>query len=227
VVSVTAPNYVPFEPTTDVQLATRVQLRALLAGLSAGAGEILFARFAGRLPARADVENALFYNLDGRGVFAVMAGGVSFELDPQPPKSGVAYEYATGPKEFAFRHWQPGRVLANLDATLGSGPLKLARVWWGFRSAPRSIHAAGAPCAASEAFSIALDVQGPVRGLTVGRLKTILDGAICALQSETDVARATAVAPLIASNVGAPADAVLDALLDSRPSARLPSRLRS
>jgi hypothetical protein len=82
VVTVDAPSYVPFEPTSEQQRELRAELRAKLAGIKSGPGQILYANLAGKLPAGADVENALFYNLDARGVFASMGKGVCFELDP-------------------------------------------------------------------------------------------------------------------------------------------------
>src|ERR1035438_2467074 len=87
-----APAYVPFEPRTDAQRALRAELRTKLKALKVGPGEILWAALAGPLPNGADVENALFYNLDGDRAFArSMDNGVSFELDPSPLQTGIRY----------------------------------------------------------------------------------------------------------------------------------------
>lgn len=67
---VEAPAYVPYEPKTPELDALKAELQRQLKELAVGPGEILWAAFAGQLPSRADVENALFYNLDGNGAFA-------------------------------------------------------------------------------------------------------------------------------------------------------------
>ncbi len=225
VISITAPGYVPFEPRTDAQRATQLELRQALAGLRAEPGETLRASFSGVLPTGADVENALFYNLDAGGVFAAMAAGASFEIDPTPPETGVRYEYETGPAAAGFRHWRADHGLATFGVRLGDARPSLAAIWWALRPTPGTVQAEGPPRAHADVFTMTVSVHGPAPGLTPGLLKTILDGTICGLQSEADAARATAVAPLIATGLGASPQAILYALVDGTGSA-LGSRTR-
>lgn len=188
--------------------------------MRAGAGEVLYASFAGPLPAGADVENALFYNLDQAGVFSgLMADGVAFERNPTPPERGVRYVYETVAAEADFRHWGCQRDLAALETHLSAERLTLAGIWWSMRSQPESVRPLGPPRGSDEPFTMTLDVEGPVPGLSPGLLKTILDGTICALQSQDDRVVAQDLGPLIASALGVAPDAVVDALLDRSGSA--------
>jgi hypothetical protein len=214
-----APAYVPFEPRTEAQRALRADLRRKLKGLKVGPGEILWAALAGRLPNGADVENALFYNLDGGGAFArSMDNGVSFELDPSPLQTGIRYTYEIAPSDGEFRCWRAGRGLASLVAEVDMPPT-LASIWWALRSVPGSIRPAGDSRHPDEPFAVMLDVEGPERRLTPVLVKTILDGVVCGLQSQTDTATAAALAPRIAGGLDAPAAAVADALIRAGSSA--------
>ena len=214
-----APAYVPFQPRTDAQRALRAELRRNLKSLKVGPGEILWASFAGPLPPGADVENALFYNLDGGRAFAdSMDNGVSFELDPSPLQTGVRYRYEIAPADGEFRSWRAGRGLAALVAELHMPPT-LASVWWALRSGPGSIRPAGDSRQPDEPFAVMLDVEGPERRLTPVLVKTILDGVVCGLQSQTDTASAAALAPRVAGPLDAPVAAVADALTRAGPSA--------
>jgi hypothetical protein len=214
-----APGYVPFEPRTDEHRELRAELRRRLGALQAGAGEILWATFAGRLPHGADVENALFYNLsDARAFARSMANGVGFEFDPTPPQTGVRYTYEIAPSGEGFRCWRLARELTTLDAELRTSPT-LASIWWALRANPASIRPAAQPRRAHESFTVMLDVEGPATRLTPTLIKTILDGIICALQSQTDSTSAAALAPIIARGLNAPAEAVAQALTRADQSA--------
>jgi len=218
------PSYVPFQPRTPELLALRTQLRAAISGLSPGPDEILYASLSGALPPGADVENALFYNLDAAGVFSAMSNGVSFEIDPDPRPFGVLYRYETAPPEPEFRRWQAGRLLADLSASLHARTPKLADVWWALRSASNGIEPRGRPQRGNEPFMVRLRLSGPAKGLTVGVLKPILDGTICALQSEPDSVNASLVATRLADSLEVSTSDVLGALLDETPSALGPRR---
>lgn len=213
-----APTYVPYEPMSSVQRAARAELRRRLLTLQAGPGDILHASFAGTLPRHADVENALFYNLDAKDVFSSMLAGVSFEITARP-SDGVVYEYETGPAQKEFRHWHTERDLAVLNTDLGDAPPTLASIWWSLRTTTGSIRASPPPRGRDAPFALTLDVAGPAAGLRPGLLKTVLDGTICGLQSQTDDVGAETVAPLIAATVGATTEDVRAALLDADGSA--------
>ena len=218
-VSVTAPAYVPFQPRTPEKRALRSHLRKRIMGLRADPGEVLYASFAGALPRRADVENALFYNLDGARVFDAMRHGVSFEVDPTPLPAGVRYEYRVEAAPSVLRHWRPARRVATVDALLGGTTPSLSAIWWALRSTAGAIRTSGEPRGRHEPFMVTLEVAGPGRGLRPGLLKTVLDGTICALQSEADASLAAAMAPLIAARLEAREESVRSALTDHAPSA--------
>jgi hypothetical protein len=57
-----------------------------------------------------------------------------------------------------------------------------------------------------------LDIEGPTLRLNPVMIKTVLDGVICGLQSQTDRASAAMLAPLIARGLNVSAGAVADAL---------------
>ena len=214
---VEAPAYVPYEPHTEELHELRAELQGRLKELKVGADEILWAAFSGQLPKGADVENALFYNLDGKGAFArCMDNGVCFELDPSPT-DGVRYSYSVGPKEDALRHWRAERQLAHVAAE-DTQP-KLASIWWALRSVPGAIRPAGEVRLAHEPFCLMLDVEGPTKRLTAVLVKGIVDGVVCGLQSQTDHAGAASAAPRIAETLGAPASGIEEALIAPGPSA--------
>lgn len=213
-VSLEARTYVPYEPTTDEQRATRNELRAMLRRLTAAPGEILCATLAGSLPAKADLENALFYNLDARGVFSAMQRGVMFEFDPMPMLDGVRYTYQLAPDAQEFRHWQAVRTLGSLLIELEGARLTLSSIWWALKSTRGAIEARGRPREDHERFLMTLTVSGPAPGLNALLLKTLLDGTICGLQSQEDSQQLTAVAACIAGSLGVPATAVQKALLE-------------
>lgn len=218
VVAVDASGYVPFEPRTSRERALREELGQRLSALSADRGEILHATFAGRLPNGVDIENVLLYNIAGKGAFAkVMDDGVAFELDPSGIEEGVHYRYAVAPPKPEFGCWQVIRELATLAADLDAQPA-LASIWWALRSTAGSIRQTGATRDGQEHFAMRLEVQGPARRLTPGLVKTILDGVVCSLQSQTDADRAALMAPLIAGTLDAPTSAVEEALTDPGPS---------
>jgi hypothetical protein len=81
-VEASSQTYVPFEPKTPAARELRHQLRQQLRRLAAGRGEVLHAVFRGDLPARADVEDLLRYNVDMEGSCFVAASGhgLRFEL---------------------------------------------------------------------------------------------------------------------------------------------------
>jgi hypothetical protein len=215
---VEAPAYVPYEPKTQELHDLRAELQRQLKELSVGADEILWAAFAGRLPNGADVENALFYNLDGNGAFArSMNNGVCFERDPAPLEEGVRYSYSVGPQEDGLRYWELERQLAHVAAELTRPTL--APIWWALRSEAGAIRLAGEPRLPSEPFSLMLDVAGPAKRLTAVLVKGIVDGVVSGLQSQTDLGGAASASPRIAEALGVPAVAVQEALTDSRTSA--------
>ncbi len=162
-ITVTAASYVPFEPRNDAQRTLRAELRQRLASLRASPGHVLFGSLAGPLPVGADVENALFYNLDASGVFSAMRNGAWFERDPTGPPAGVRYEYDVARAEQEFRHWQQERHLATVAASLNAQPPTLASIWWALRSTPDAIAVAAPSRAPGELFVIQLRVQGPVQ----------------------------------------------------------------
>lgn len=206
---VEAPVYVPYEPGTRELLDLRAELQRQLAEMSVGDGEILWAAFAGRLPDGADVENVLFYNLDGKGAFArSMNNGACFELDPRP-WDGVRYSYWVGPPGDGLRHWQASRQLARVVAK--DAKPRLAPIWWALRSVPGAIEQPSEPRLDHEPFFLMLDVEGPAKRLTAVLVKSIVDGIVSGLQSQTDLAGAASAAPRVGESLGVPGAAIQEA----------------
>jgi len=217
VIAIAAPAYVPYEPRTQQQRELRADLQRKLRDLKVGSGQILWGTFAGPLPAGADVENALFYNL-GSGAFArSMDNGAAFELEPNPLVAGVRYTYRAGLKDEEFTYWRPTRKLASI--AVSGMPATLASIWWALRSVPGSIQTYGEVREVEEPFAATLNVEGPVRSLTPSLVKAIVDGIVCGLQSQSDQVGASSVAPLIATPLSVRPDAVVAALTNAGPSA--------
>jgi hypothetical protein len=121
-VEASSQTYVPFEPKTPAARELRHQLRQQLRRLAAGRGEVLHAVFRGDLPARADVEDLLRYNVDiegsllrgrerARSAFRVGYARVArVAFGRERPH---AYQYRTAPESHGLRHWRDVRTLAR------------------------------------------------------------------------------------------------------------------
>jgi hypothetical protein len=220
VIVVEAPAYIPFEPRTDAARALRVELRERLTTLDIGQDQVLAARFFGPLPKGADVENALLYNIDtgGRVFSRSTATGLRFEHDPTSlPGGGVRYEYRAESAGAGFQVWAPNRLLAHVDCSLDTAP-SLAGIWWALREGGIA-RFDDALREAAEPFAVILSVSGPVAFARPSLVKTVIDGVVCALQSQTDHHDADFTAPLIAAKLGVDGIQVREHLLDPHPSA--------
>ncbi len=217
-ICIDADAYVPFEPKTDQQRALRARLQDGLKALRPGQGEILHATFAGRLPGGADVENALFYNLAGRGAFdQALANGVAFELLRGRPPAACGT-----PTTLPYPMCGPdaagsGRQSRVVRRRSGSGRANARGDSWALRSRSGAISVSGRR-RHGEPFAMDLTLHAPVRSLRPGLIKCLLDGTICALQSQTDPPAPMAV-ERIASALAVPRHAAEAALLDPAPSA--------
>jgi hypothetical protein len=109
-----ADRYIPLGQVTPAMRQARAALRSAVRSLSAGAGEILDASYAGRKPANMDVENLVLYNIDAT------AGGC-FAPDT---RHGVRFELAAGPR----RDPPSGRARARIHV-LGHGYDAAAPRW--------------------------------------------------------------------------------------------------
>jgi hypothetical protein len=116
-----------------------------------------------------------------------------------------------------FQSWATARKLATIDTRLAA-PLTLASIWWALRSSDEAIRPLGVPRQPSEAFALTLNIEAPIERLRPSLIKTILDGVVSAMQSQTDQATASALAPRIAEAIPATAEAAFTALIDSAPS---------
>ncbi len=212
-VEIESDAYVPFEPRTEAARDLRARLRAELRALRADPGEILHAAFAGRLPQGADVENALFYNLNAAGVFDhATTNGIVFELDPTPPRSGVRYSYALTTSDEP-ELWEPACHLASFhDELPGPTPPTLADVWWALRTG--GITGTGAARRSpAEPFSIAIQLFAPVSHLGPVLIKRLLDGIITGLQYQTGPPPQAGSVAVLAAALGESEPIVMSALV--------------
>jgi hypothetical protein len=106
--------------------------------------------------------------------------------------------------------------LAGVDAGLEATPT-LATIWWALRERG-TIQGDASRRLPGEQFAVSLRLSGPTNGARPALVKILIDGVVCALQSQTDDEDVDAVAPLIASSLGAPVERVRRHLLDDRPS---------
>ncbi len=220
-VTARAGDYVPFERLSTAQQQLRDGLRMHIRQLQAMPGEILHATFAGRKPARADVENLLLYNIDsGGGSFAAAARfGLRFELAPRPPEveGSYGYRYELASRDDDLQHWRAVRELASWDwVDLGvfAGVKKLEQVWLALSCAAVRI---GSPVRNPDTpFSLRVRIRPP-RGKApalAALLKGVFDGVICSLQSHGDPASAGDLAERVAANLPATGRQVKALLLE-------------
>ena len=116
-------DYVPFEVQTQEQEDLRDMLREQLRALEPEPGNLLYARLSGPLRGGVDIENALFYNLDAKGVFRSMENGVVFERDPASHAGSFHYQYTMSPdvRSESLRRL-PERLLNSLKPNLLNRP---------------------------------------------------------------------------------------------------------
>lgn len=210
-----ADRYIPFDRLTPAMRAARAALRSAVRSLSAGAGEILDASYAGHKPANMDVENLVLYNIDATagGCFAPSTRhGVRFELAAGPrrdPPSGRAracsYRYRLVSPASDLNCWQFTRLLARFtDARLGAFPAsrRLEQAWLAIHRA--DAQTAGAGAGAGMRFAVFLTLTCP-RGATPASpelLKALIDGTVAAFQGSDSAGQAAKAAARIAAATG-------------------------
>jgi hypothetical protein len=224
-----ADRYIPFDRLAPPMREARAALRSAVRTLSAGAGEILDASYAGRKPANMDLENLVLYNIDATagGCFAPAARhGVRFELAAGPrrdPPSGRAracsYRYRLIPPASELSCWRLTRLLARFtDARLGAFPAsrRLEQAWLAIHRADAQTAEAGA--GARVPFAVFLTLAGP-RGATGPAspelVKALIDGTVAAFQGSAQPGRTAKPAARIAAATGEQPGVITQLLSDS------------
>lgn len=203
-------DYVPFEPRTDAQRARKREVRAVLDQLVVPADHLLHASYHRAVPHGADVENVLLYNIGGLGLQRAMAGGVRFEAGPDDPSTD-AFSYQAAPLSGGFDHWDDvGTVAAFRDIPLDG--VSLSDVWWALSQAQVD---RAHDLAQGAAFGLRLHLSGPAGRLTIETVKSIGDGVVCALQSQTGTKDLAECARRIAARQSLREEDVQAALVDS------------
>ena len=209
------PSYIAFDPKSNVDIEARSRLRTGVRRLRAEAGELLYARFDGRMPANADVENVLLYNVDsGGGCFAAaMSHGVCFERHPDIASPRPArYSYRLQPASDDFSWWIPLRPLAMLPhVDLGGSTPSISPIWWSGRT---GFEIADGVDVADAPLVVHLSVSGPVDALRPGQLKVLIDGLVSALHYHSDRVTLPTVAERVAAGLGLEPSEVAAALTD-------------
>lgn len=172
---------VRFEACGDA-LELRAALRSGLEGLRYGPREGLSCVLYGALPARADVENLLLYNIDSSGGRSAGAAQISFEQVPSRGDWPYTYAYRVSPPTTGFAHYAEHRVIARVGPAVvadGSSDRLLDRVWLAVNAqdAVRALAEPRGPLALR--LRVALP-RRPNRGIA-GMIKGIFDGVVAAL----------------------------------------------
>jgi hypothetical protein len=232
-VSAWANRYVPFEPKHDDQRRLRSELRTRIAGLEAAADQLLHATFMGSLPRGADVENALFYNLDmdGRCFRQSSKRGLRFEHDPSSPADladgrsfACGYRYALQLRRTdRLAHWSRSSQLASFDgvhiADLGRPGGLADRVWLGLRRVRSESAAERESPDAPFAVELVIHPAQGERPEPARLLKGLLDGTVVALQAHTDQTTLPEVSARLAQRVGIDPEEASELLGDPRGAA--------
>lgn len=217
----------PFDNLSPSQRALRTCLPERLAQLTAEGGEILHATYSGPKDPRADIENTLLYNVDqgGRSLRAAAGHGVRFELDegavleaPSGRPWRCSYRYRVAPREAGFSAWRPTRELAAFEAVdLGRFPSehRLAQVWLALRRASGRV--ASEPIRPETRFGVRLRLQTAASQSAAPELvKSLVDGALAALQAHADRGTVEDVSARLATQLGASPEELARELLDDR-----------
>jgi hypothetical protein len=196
--------------------------------LTAAAGQILDASYAGFKPVNMDAENLLLYNIDATAGGCFRPGarhGVRFELAAGPrrdPPSGryfaCSYQYRLISPDSDLSHWRPVRRLASFTgADLGRFPSdkRLGQVWLAIHHA--EAETAAQPAAPAAPFAVFITLGYP-RARSVGadpeRVKALIDGTVAAFQAHGDQASVAGIAARVAISTGQPEGLIAQALLD-------------
>jgi hypothetical protein len=223
-------RYIPYDRLTPAQRAARDALRLQVRSLTATAGEILHASYAGAKPVNMDAENLLLYNIDSTAGGCFRPGarhGVRFEMAADPrrdPPSGrhfaCSYQYRLISSDSKLSHWRRVRRLARFTgADLDRFPSvkRLEQVWLAIHHA--TAETASQPAVPATPFAVFLTLSYP-HAKTVGAdpelVKALIDGTVAAFQAHGDHAAITEIAARMALVTGQPAGLIAQALLDDK-----------
>jgi hypothetical protein len=173
----------------------RDALRAGLALLQPGPGEILHAVYSSPDPTFCDVENITIFNLGPAQLRHLARDGLcverSFDLSSETPINngwGHQMRYTTTSSSTPFRHWTLRNEILRFDGIQVPTVSKPAKVWSAIRQ-----HAGPPPSAIAietPAFGISLTITAPAQ-LPAGQIslasvvKHVLDGIISALHAHS------------------------------------------
>jgi len=221
--------YILFDRLTPCQRDAREALRLAVRSLSAGAGEILEASYAGFKPANMDVENLVLYNIDASvgGCFAPgVRKGARFELAAGPrrdPPSGeqftCSYRYRLMGPASELSYWRPiGRLASFSDAGPGKFPAsrRLEQAWLAIHRANAEVSATRA--AAGAPFAVFLTLSH-LRAKTVAGpelVKALIDGTVAAFQTSGDPVGLGEIAARTAAATGEPSGLITQILIDGQ-----------
>ncbi len=184
----------PFEPRGEMH-DLRTRIRRGVAPLAAGAGEVLWGTIHAEqsaLPAGADVENILFYNV-GPGSFAkVSHAGLAWESAPAFIATAgeatwpVVVEYAVHPDSREFAHWSVGDVAVAFEDValprLATGT-KPGAVWRAVHDAQCVERRIGNELHGDFALDLELRVPAAWGPAVISIVKPLVDGLISALHT--------------------------------------------
>jgi hypothetical protein len=225
-------EHVPLSPRTPTARRVRAAVDRALPGLAPHDGEVLHATFAGAKPIQpgrrvsdADVENLLLYNFAAGSFNNATAHGLRIEHDPAPPPpapSGrrypIALRYRLAPATEPWTYWTATRLLVGWGpVSLGAfaGEKRLVQVWWALR--PARLIQIGRPRTEGEAYAVVARIHPPTHHSgrwLANRVKSVLDGIVCAFQAQRDRTTAAQYARKINADLQVGVDAITTTLLD-------------
>jgi len=221
-------RYIPFERLSPTQVAARSELRERLRHLSARAGEILHASYAGSKPWNSDVENILLYNIDAGGASFVpsAAYGVRFELAGRPRRETAqrrftcSYQYRLIRPEDEPTHWQREvRLAAFANVALGrfATAKRLEQTWLAVHRS--DVDVGDRRIAPDAPFGVFLSLEPPLGRHTAARpelTKALVDGVVAAFQAQRETATVDEAAARLAGGLLEGPRRIAEMLLDER-----------
>jgi hypothetical protein len=210
--SVESSAVISFEPTAPELIATRAELRSILATMTADADQLLHGVIEGTAATATDLDNALLYNIGGKVANATRYG-VCLERGPHVTDVPARYRYRLVDRTQVAMP-SGATDVAHLDQVPLSGPPGTwAHIWAAVRPSPH-VTVAGDGQSGAIFLDLRLDAPGFVGCANGGLVKTIIDGVLTALHVHRDRGAIGEISRRLAMKAGLLPNSIRDLLLD-------------